>query len=153
MNRRLMIAIAWMLFCLPAWSADITWHPTLITAANTARDGTGTVARVLTADEENAFLYKIVARAAGTNAATALRVFVNNGSDRSVASNNILIAEKTLAATTASETAALAEEEVLVGYWIPQGYQVYVTIGTAGTDGWFFSAISGSEYAALFTTP
>jgi hypothetical protein len=152
--RRLTLLISLVcILSLPCKAGDATWHPAVVTVANTAKDGTGTVASVLTADAGPTFVYKIVARTAGTNAATVCRVFLNNGSDRATARNNILIAESTLESTTVSEIAAQSDEEIILGYWIPKGYSVFVTIGTAGTAGWYFSAISGSEYAALFTTP
>ena len=57
---------------------DVQWAAAL-TAANTAKDGTGTVATVFAADATNGgYVHKLVARAAGTNVATVLRVFVNN---------------------------------------------------------------------------
>src|SRR3972149_272753 len=72
--------------------------------ANTAKDGTGTVLTVFTADATNGgYVQKIRFRAAGTNAATVGRVFINNGSANSTLANNILYDEITLSATTLSE--------------------------------------------------
>ena len=60
---------------------DIQWVGAALATANTAKDGTGTVASVFTADATNGgYVQKLVARALGTNVATVLRVFVNNGS-------------------------------------------------------------------------
>ena len=65
------------------------------------------VATVFTADAtEGGRIEKIVARAIGTNVATVLRVFVNNGSSNATPANNMLVAEMTLPATTLSEVAA-----------------------------------------------
>ena len=78
--------------------------------ANTAKDGTGTVTTVATGNNagNNAgnFVQKLIARPLGTNIATVLRVFINNGGVNTTAANNSLIAELTLPATTLSEVAA-----------------------------------------------
>ena len=51
-----------------------------MTASNTAKDGTGTVLTVFTADSTNgSYLSTLSFRAAGTNVATVARVFINNG--------------------------------------------------------------------------
>ncbi|MGH6907508.1 MAG: hypothetical protein ACREDX_06580, partial [Aestuariivirga sp.] len=92
---------------------DVQWAAAALTAANTAKDGTGTVATVFVADAaEGGFVHKLVARALGTNVATVLRVFINNGSANATAANNILFAEMTLPATTLSEVAAQAAYEL-----------------------------------------
>ena len=84
-----------------------------LTTANTAKDGTGTVVTVFTADAtEGGRIEKIKIRAAGTNVATVLRVFLNNGSTNATAANNTLYTESTIAATTLSEVAALADTEI-----------------------------------------
>ena len=96
----------------PIFSAKgaIQWNPAILNTANTAKDGTGTVATVFTGNAagNNAgnFVQKLVARPLGTNVATVLRVFINNGSVNTTAANNSLIAELTLPATTLSEIAA-----------------------------------------------
>ena len=78
-----------------------------ITAANSAKDGTGTVDTVFTADATNgSYLQKLGVRPRGTNVASVLRVFLNNGASNATAANNVLIAELSLPATTLSEVAA-----------------------------------------------
>ena len=62
-----------------------------ITAANTAKDGTGTVDTVFTADATNgSFLQKLIIRPRGTNVVSVLRVFLNNGSTNATAANNLI---------------------------------------------------------------
>ena len=93
-------------------SPSIQWGASLLTTANTARDGTGTVLIVFTSDATNGgFVQKVRVRAAGTNVATVMRLFINNGSTNATAANNILYEELTIAATTASEVAQLANNE------------------------------------------
>lgn len=123
-------------------AGNIEWAA--LTAANTAMDGTGTVATVFTADAANgSYLQKLVVRPKGTNVATVLRVFMNNGSDNSVAANNALIGEYTLPATTATATAALAGIEVPVNAVLPPGYKINVTLGTAVAAGYAISGWGG----------
>ena len=90
----------------PIFSAKgaIQWNPAILLAANTAKDGTGAVATVFTGNAagNNAgnFVQRLVARALGTNVATVLRVFINNGALNTTAANNSLIAEFSLPVTT-----------------------------------------------------
>jgi hypothetical protein len=114
-----------------------------ITTANTAKDGTGTVVTIFTAGADGARVDRIVARALGTNVATVLRVFINNGSDSTVAANNTLVAEKTLPSTTLSEVAELANQEVAGTWVLPAGYKINITIGTTVAAGYAVSAHGG----------
>ena len=123
---------------------DIEWGATAITTANTAKDGTGTVLNVFTADAVNGgFVQRIRFRAAGTNIATVARVFINNGSANSTPANNILWDEITLAASTLSEVSALAVYELPLNFALPPGYTLNVTIGTTVAAGYYVSVIGG----------
>ena len=124
--------------------ADVQWGATALTAANTAKDGTGTVLTVFTADAtEGGYVHKIIARAAGTNIATVLRVFINNGLTNTTAANNILYTELTLVATTLSEVAALQPYEVPLNFALPLGYKINCVLGTAVAAGYYLSVIGG----------
>lgn len=131
---------------------DIQWGGTdgnggstgALATANTAKDGTGTVLTVFTADAtEGGYVERIRFRAAGTNIATVARVFINNGSTNSTATNNILHDEITLAATTLSEVSALANYELPLGIALPAGYKINVTLGTTVAAGYYISVIGG----------
>jgi hypothetical protein len=123
---------------------DIEWGATVLTTQNTAKDGTGTVLNVFTADATNGgFVQRIRFRAAGTNIATVARVFINNGSANSTPANNILYDEITLAATTLSEVAALAVYELPLNFALPPGYKLNVTLGTTVAAGYYVSVIGG----------
>lgn len=125
--------------------AHINWVNS-ITAANTARDGTGTVDTVFTADAVNgSFVNKLVIRPRGTNVATVLRVFLNNGLTNATAANNVLISEAGLVATTASETAAVIGVELPLNLAVPPGYRLNVTLGTAVAAG-FAVTVAGGDY-------
>jgi hypothetical protein len=124
-------------------AGDVEWGTTAITTANTAKDGTGTVLTVFTANVDGGFVQRIRFRAAGTNIATVARVFINNGSTNATAANNILYDEITLAATTLSEVAALPVYELPLNFALPAGYKLNVTIGTTIAAGYFVSVIGG----------
>jgi hypothetical protein len=115
-----------------------------IATANTAKDGTGTAPTIFTAGADGGYVTSIVARALGTNTATVLRVFLNNGSTAATASNNSLIAEMTLAATTLSETSATAHYELPINKQIAAGYKLNITLGTTVAAGYSVTAFGGS---------
>lgn len=116
----------------------------VITTANTAKDGTGTVTTVFTADGTNGGkIAKIKARAAGTNTASVARVFINNGSTNATAANNTLYMERSLPATTLSEVAETADIEIPLNIALPAGYKVNVAIGTTVSAGWAFTGVAG----------
>src|SRR5262245_51311965 len=83
---------------------------TNITSANTAMDGTGTVVGVFTAGANGGYVRRLRIKALGTNVASVLRIFINNGSTNGTATNNVLFGELTLAASTASNSASVAAD-------------------------------------------
>jgi hypothetical protein len=115
-----------------------------VATANTAKDGTGTVVTVFTADASNGGrIEKLKIRAAGTNVATVLRVFINNGSSNATPANNTLYTEATIAATTLSEVAALADTEIALALALPAGYKINITIGTTVAAGLAVTGVGG----------
>lgn len=123
---------------------DIQWAAAVITAANTAKDGTGTVNLVFTADATNGgFVRGVLWQPAGTNVASVGRVFLNNGLTNATAANNIYLGQVTLPACTNSEVAALFAPVVPLNLALPPGYKLNVTLGTAVAAGYYVSAIGG----------
>lgn len=130
--------------------AAIGWG--VISGANTAMDGTGTVVTVFTADATNGGrVERLRIQPLGTNVATVLRVFMNNGSTNATAGNNSLVAEITLPATTASNVAALTPQDLpnameLFAFplVLPPGYKLNIAIGTAIAAGIAVTALGGS---------
>jgi hypothetical protein len=114
-----------------------------VTTANTAKDGTGTVVPVFTAGANGARLDYLKVRALGTNVATVIRVFVNNGSTNATDTNNSLFIDKTIAATTNSEVAQLLDNQIDLDLSLPAGYVVNVTIGTTVSAGLQVTACGG----------
>lgn len=116
------------------------------TSSNTNTDGTGTVATIFTADSTNGSkVEKIKLKHQGSNVATVVRIFVNNGSTNATASNNSLIKEVAMAANSLSQTAESKEVEVILDLALPAGYKLNVTTGTAIASGIQCTA-SGGHY-------
>lgn len=121
---------------------QISWGT--VTAANIAKDGTGTVVTVATGGTNGSIINKIEVRAMGTNVATVMRFFVNNGATNATATNNTLAYEATIAATTLSEVAALADNVIDVTRgsttepvipFLKAGHKINITIGTTVAAG------------------
>ena len=116
------------------------------TSANTNKDGTGSVVTVFTADATNGSkIEKVRLTHMGTNVATVVRFFVNNGSSNGTATNNWLVKEVTMAANTNSEVAASTAVEVALDLVLPAGYKLNATIGTAIAAGIMLVA-EGGDY-------
>lgn len=106
------------------------------TAANTNQDGTGTVATFFTAGATNGSkVERVFFQHLGTNVATVIRVFINNGSSSTVAANNFLVYEVALAAWTASQIASSTSAVWYANLILPAGYKLNVTTGTAIASG------------------
>lgn len=120
----------------------ISWGT--VSAANNVYNGTGTVTTITTAGLDGQRVDYIKARALGTNVATVVRVFVNNGADATVAANNSLFMERTLAATTANAAAETADWVIPCNLTLPAGYKLNVVLGTAVAAGWQFTTVSGN---------
>lgn len=114
------------------------------TAANTLFDGTGTVATVFTADATNGSKVETVyLKDMGTNIATAVRFFINNGSTNATATNNALVYEITWATNTASQVASSVAIVWPANLVLKPGYRLNVTIGTAIASGIMCTAVGG----------
>jgi hypothetical protein len=85
----------------------------------------------------------IKVRSLGSNAATVIRIWLNNGSATGTAANNALYLERTLSATTVSETAELPDIILPLNISLAAGYRVYATFGTAVAAGFHLTAIGG----------
>jgi hypothetical protein len=112
------------------------------TSANTATDGTGTVILLYTADATyGGYVRGIRVKGLGTNVASVMRVFINNGATNATATNNTLIAELALTATTASNSAIIGSDFYLpLNQVLQAAYKINVCFGTAGAGGWQASA-------------
>lgn len=116
------------------------------TSANTNLDGTGTVATVFTADAtDGSRINKVRLTHMGSNVATVVRLFVNNGSTNATATNNALLKEVAMAANTLDQAAASTAVEVELDLVLPAGYKLNCSIGTAVAAGIMVVA-EGGDY-------
>lgn len=132
---------------IPIWGKvpDLQWIDGVL-AANTTKDLTaGTSYLVHTAPADGSYVQRLRIRPKGTNVATVMRIFLNNGSTTGTAANNSLFDEITLPATTVSEVAAQPTYEVPMNLAIPAGYKIYVTVGTVVAAGFMVTAV-GAKY-------
>ena len=72
-------------------------------------------------------------QATGTTAATVVRIWANNGSANTTATNNYLIGEVSVAVTTMTEAAAVTQPtDYDFGLQsLPSGYRIYAGLATA----------------------
>ena len=124
----------------------------LLQTANIAKDGTGATQLIFSAGVDGARVERVRIKPVGTNVATVVRIFINNGSDPTVAANNVLYAEKSIAANTLSESVESALNELptitdttAFPLVLPPSYRLYATIGTTVAAGIRITAI-GSTY-------
>lgn len=85
----------------------------------------------------------IKVRSLGTNVATVMRIWLNNGAATTTATNNSLYLERTLPATTVSQTAEQLDTTIAMSISLPPSYRVYVTFGTAVAAGFHVTAVGG----------
>ncbi len=117
----------------------------IATAANTDLAGaTGTIYSIFTAGADGAYVDWLNVQSRGTNVATVMRVFINNGSATTTAANNASLTEQPLVATTASATTSTQKYEIPVRTFLPAGYTIFVTLGTTVAGGWSVSAMGAS---------
>lgn len=117
----------------------------LVTAV--ANDYTGAGANnslVFTADATNGgYIQRLRFKAGGTNVASVARIFLNNASAPTTATNNEFYGEVSLPATTAIATAATVEIDYPMGFALPLGFRIYFGLGTAVSAGWICTPIAG----------
>lgn len=126
-----------------------------LTTADTSLTAPTTAGQVLmTAGVEGMKLDCIKARALGTNVASLLRIFVNDGLG-TAAANFSLVHEVILPVSTLSQSAVEAAEIVLfpINYdgagggvlppYLKAGQKIYVSLGTAVAAGWSVSGYGG----------
>ena len=113
--------------------------------ANTTTDLTaGTIyGPIITGGTNGTRLDFIKVRALGTNVATVIRIWINNGSATTTAANNALYLERTLSSTTVSQTAEQPDIVLPLNISLPATYRIYATFGTAVAAGFHLTAVGG----------
>jgi len=81
----------------------------------------------------------------GTNDATVVRLFINNGQDNNVITNNSLIEEVLIAGSTMTEFAALPLEQILYtnGLNLAPSHRLLAVTSVSQSDGLHISALGG----------
>jgi hypothetical protein len=116
----------------------------VLTAANTTKDGTAGTTLVYTAGANGGRVKYLRLQAIGTNVASLLRVFLNNGSAVGTAANNSPIGELPLPIATLSETAMSGPPMVLpIDLELGPNERLYVVLATAVAAGWAVTAHGG----------
>lgn len=123
---------------------------TQMTAANTGNVTGNTSYMVYSAGTNGSYVQRIRFRHLPTvtnNAATVARVWINNGSAVTTASNNTLWDEITIATNTLNQAAASVNYELPLNFALPPNYVIYVTLGVAPTAGASIQAtVIGGDY-------
>ena len=113
------------------------------TSANTALDGTGTVATVFTAGANGSKIEHLTIIPLGSNIATVLRFFANNGSTNATAGNNSLVFDLRCEGNTLSQTAEGIRYTIPINLLLPASYKLNVTTGTGIASGFMVTAHGG----------
>lgn len=110
----------------------------VLTTGNTTKDGSAGTTLVFTAGAAGSRLRFLELHAIGTNVASLLRVFLNNGIGAvGTASNNSFIGELPLPVTTLTETAMTGPPIILpLDRELAPGERVYVVLATGVAVGW-----------------
>jgi hypothetical protein len=133
---------------------NTTASPLGVTLTTGFNDFTGVNAQVVfTANPvEGGRLSGITLAPTGTNVASLIRIFVNNGGAVGTAANNRFIYELGLPATTASATTAGAVLEVPLGsanfkgYNLQPSFRVLAQLATTVAGGWSVSPAGGGRF-------
>jgi hypothetical protein len=123
------------------------FSPAALLSANTSLDGTGTTAVAVTAGTpDGAKVPRLRVMHRGSNVATVMRFFKNNGSSPATAANNVLIADLAIPANTLSQTASSIGYDVFLNQHLKQNEAITYSIGTAVAAGHAVSAPDTGDY-------
>lgn len=127
-------------------NSGTTMATTMTTATGDYTGVSGNHVLVFTADSTNGgYVYKLRFQAIGTNTASVARIYINNGSTNTTASNNSFYGQVSLPGTTATNTASTVEIDYPLGFALNPGFRIYVGLGTTVAAGWVCTCIGG-EY-------
>lgn len=115
----------------------------LLTAAN---DYTGISASNVimhTAGVDGSFVDRVVLKALGTNVASLARIYINNGSVNTTATNNMLFAEIPLPATTSSQTTPTQDVVLPLNLRLDPAFRLFIGIETTVAAGWQAVCLAG----------
>lgn len=118
---------------IPTFIATPAMGWATLSAANTTTDGTTATALIFSAGANGGKISNISIVQTNTNPKTSVRIFVNNGDDIAVATNNTLIAEIPVLANTlvSGEASRNVYEQIEID--LPAGHRVYATTTVASS--------------------
>lgn len=127
----------------PQLQADVSSWSTTVTTANTARDGTGTLATIHTAPSDGSYLYGIRFASMGPNQPTLANIFIYNGA------TYFLERQVELPEITTSETEADPEIFIQFGKKVRAGDVISFAICRSVASGWRAKAVADGYTAVL----
>jgi hypothetical protein len=112
-----------------------------------AADWTGISANyqlIHTAGTNGSYIRRLRFKALGptNNVASVARIFINNGSVNTTATNNAFYGELSLPATTGTATAATVDLDYPMEFQLNPQFRIYVGLGTTVATGWVCTAIA-----------
>jgi ABC-type dipeptide/oligopeptide/nickel transport system permease subunit len=122
---------------------NVSWSA--LTAGTSYRDGTVGTTLLFTAGANGARIDQIKVRTLGAvSTASVVRFYVNNGATTATATNNSLIHEVSIGTTTAGDTYAAGDIDVLISKgtdvvvpipYLPSSYTIRASLGTTISAG------------------
>jgi hypothetical protein len=103
-----------------------------VSAANTARDGTGTIVTVLTAGASGSRVDQIRIQAAGTTTAGVVRLFIHDGSNARLF-REVMVTAITPSASVEAWSAAIDLSSAGLALILPTGYSLRASTNNAET--------------------
>jgi hypothetical protein len=96
-----------------------------------------------TSGADGSYIKRIRFVATGTCTGSVARIYLNNGSTNTTATNNQFIGQCTLPGVTAINTAATSEVDYPLDMMIPAGFRIYIGLGTTVAASWIPTCIAG----------
>lgn len=119
-------------------------HTTIITATGDYTGASTNHQKVFTADATNGgFVQRLRFKSLGTNIATVMRIFINNGSTNTTATNNAFYGEVSMPAVTAINTAATVDIDYPMNIALPPAFRLFAGVATTVTAGWVCVPVAG----------
>jgi hypothetical protein len=127
-----------------ALTPNVSWAQGALTANTTTDLTSGTIYTVFTAGTNGSWLTDIRIKALGSNVASLIRFWINNGSSTGSAANNSFFDEFPTVATTASNLQPQPYFILQVQRAIPANYVIYATLPTGVAAGFDITAFGGN---------
>ena len=89
------------------------------------------------------YIQRLRFKATGTVVASVARIYINNGSVNTTATNNQFSGEQSLPAVTAINTSATSDIDYPMGFAIDPGFRIYVGLGTTVAASWIVTGVGG----------